>query len=511
MAKKKLLLIAGHGEGDPGACSIWGHEADYTRELATLIQQAIGNKMAVTMYDQSKNCYAQSKQGNVPDYDAYDFTLEVHFNAKAKKDPYGDGTFTGVGGYKHPQNAGVAVAQSILKAVIALGFKEWLLDDSISLLNLNNAQRQGAKYFLLETAFIDDGDDMQFYTENKARFAQAVAQGLMDGLGMRSEAACPQKEGYYRVRKSWEDAKSQIFAGTKENALKLCGTMPGYSVYDPEGGCIYTKETMGLQAASLKGCSEAEYIEKVGALYTEDEKKNGILACVPLAQSILESGYGQTDLAQICNNMHGMKCILSGNTWDGTTWDGDSFYEKVSPEVISGQSVMKTSQFRLYACIEDSIADHAAYLLNAANGSKQRYAGLQGEQDYKKAIQIIKDGSYATDPEYVSKICNIIERWDLTRFNAGKVNNDTTLDSHPNVQGDTGAGKTEDVFIPYMIRTTCDYLYIRRGPGKNYRAVGHIGEIDGFKKDYTIVEEVDGWGRLKSGAGWICLKYTRKV
>ncbi|WP_373218623.1 hypothetical protein, partial [Ruminococcus sp. 5_1_39BFAA] len=33
-AKKKLFLIAGHGEGDPGACSIWGQEANYTRELA---------------------------------------------------------------------------------------------------------------------------------------------------------------------------------------------------------------------------------------------------------------------------------------------------------------------------------------------------------------------------------------------------------------------------------------------------------------------------------------------
>lgn len=37
-AKKKLFLIAGHGEGDPGACSIWGQEANYTRELAKLVK-----------------------------------------------------------------------------------------------------------------------------------------------------------------------------------------------------------------------------------------------------------------------------------------------------------------------------------------------------------------------------------------------------------------------------------------------------------------------------------------
>lgn len=52
---------------------------------------------------------------------------------------------------------------------------------------------------------------------------------------------------------------------------------------------------------------------------------------------------------------------------------------------------------------------NSAYLLNAANGKKQRYAGLAGEKDYRKAAQIIKDGGYATDTKYVSKLVNIIE------------------------------------------------------------------------------------------------------
>ena len=89
-AKKKLFLIAGHGEGDPGACSIWGQEANYTRELAKLVKTAIGSRMSVTLYDTNKNCYAQSKRGNVPAYSDYDMTVEIHFNAKAKADPNGD-------------------------------------------------------------------------------------------------------------------------------------------------------------------------------------------------------------------------------------------------------------------------------------------------------------------------------------------------------------------------------------------------------------------------------------
>lgn len=41
---------------------------------------------------------------------------------------------------------------------------------------------------------------------------------------------------------------------------------------------------------------------------------------------------------------------------------------------------------------------------------------LSGCTDYKTAAQIIKNGGYATDVKYVDKICSLIERWDLTRF-----------------------------------------------------------------------------------------------
>lgn len=514
MAKKKLLIIAGHGEGDPGACSIWGQEADYTRELATMVKKSIGSKMSVTMYDQKKNCYTQSKCGNVPEYAKYDMTLEIHFNAKAKKDPYGDGRLTGVGGYIHPDNAGRKVARAIIDRVVALGFKEWLLADSTGLLNLNNAQRQGAKYFLLETAFIDDGDDMNFYRDNEEEFAKAIAQGIMDGLGMDSAAGDVEKKEYWRVRKSWEDAVSQKYAmESKEAAIRVCPA--GYSVFDPSGKCVYTKEAYGTQAQSLEGCAEPEYIEAVGAMYTEDERKNGILACVSLAQSILESGYGQTDLAQIGNNMHGMKCTLSGNTWAGTTWNGESFYEKLSPEVENGQEVMRRSQFRCYECIEDSIADHAAYLLNAANGKKRRFEGIQGEKDYRKAIRIIKSGGYATDPEYVDKICNIIERWNLTRFNVGDSEPEGQPEQKPEVpeqkpetpdQGD----HEENGQVLYGIFTDADILSILSEPQKSGKVVGYIQEPEGRKNVYHIVAEKNGYGKLLSGAGCVDLAHVKK-
>ena len=92
----------------------------------------------------------------------------------------------------------------------------------------------------------------------------------------------------------------------------------GYSVYDENGKCVYTVTAKGFQASDLKGLSEADKIKKMAPLYQDCMKKTGMLASVGLAQFCLESGYGTTDLAEFANNLHGMKCSLSGNTWSGS-------------------------------------------------------------------------------------------------------------------------------------------------------------------------------------------------
>lgn len=62
-------------------------------------------------------------------------------------------------------------------------------------------------------------------------------------------------------------------------------------------------------------------------------------------------------------------------------------------------------------------------------------------------------------------------------------------------------------FKPYIIKVTTSALRIRKGPGLNYEQVGLIH----LNESYTIVEEKNGFGKLKSGAGWISLQYTKKV
>lgn len=66
-----------------------------------------------------------------------------------------------------------------------------------------------------------------------------------------------------------------------------------------------------------------------------------------------------------------------------------------------------------------------------------------------------------------------------------------------------------EAFVPYLITTTTDVLNIRKTP--NGEKVGAIREKEGHKNKYTIVEEKNGWGRLKSGAGWISLEFCKKA
>lgn len=297
----------------------------------------------------------------------------------------------------------------------------------------------------------------------------------------------------------------------------------------------------GVQGVELNGLSDDAVISKVGPLFTEDEKSSGVLACISLAQFILESGYGHSELATAANNFFGMKKSLSGNTWPNSKWDGTSVYTKDTQEQnADGTFQTVTAEFRKYPCLERSIADHSAYLLGAKKGNDYRYPSIATIKDYKVVAQIIKDGGYATSIDYVDKLCSIIEKWNLTQYNAtadtpvapqdvkyyrvrttwGDANSQkgaftsltnakTCADANPGykvydwdgnqVYPEPVSGSTFPQ-CPFSVEVIVPDLNYRAEPcmGKNVRGVTGIGT-------FTIVEVKDGWGHLKSGAGWIWL------
>ena len=249
----------------------------------------------------------------------------------------------------------------------------------------------------------------------------------------------------------------------------------------------------GTQASVFADISEKDAVSVIGELCREDMKKSGILASISAAQFILESGYGKSELGQNANNMFGMKKSLSGNTWTGSTWDGTSVYTKKTQEQnADGSYETITADFRKYSCVEDSVADHSAYLLGAKNGRSLRYKGIKGMTDYKKVAQLIKDGGYATSLTYVDKLCSVIEKWNLTQYDV--LETQEPVPSTPDTV-------TEFPATPFTVKVLIDDLNYRSEPSMNGTVKGQTG-----KGVFTIVEENDGWGRLKSGAGWIWLE-----
>jgi flagellum-specific peptidoglycan hydrolase FlgJ len=228
----------------------------------------------------------------------------------------------------------------------------------------------------------------------------------------------PELEKWYRVRKNWDDAGTQLGAYKDlDNAKANCPT--GYSVYDWKGKVVYTNSTVmtGTQTSEFVGLSETAAAARLLEICRPIAEKNDLFPSVCAAQTILESGYCTTELAKKANNVCGMKANLSGNTWAGSTWDGVSkVHIRTAEQDKSGNVYHVNTDFRKYSCIEDSVADRCAYLLDAKNGSKLRYDGIQKCQNYRKQIELIRAGGYATDVAYVDKICNIIERFDLAKY-----------------------------------------------------------------------------------------------
>ncbi len=253
------------------------------------------------------------------------------------------------------------------------------------------------------------------------KFKMAIA----DSVELKSDTVT---KDYYRVRKTWADSKSQLGAyKVLENAQNNCPA--GYHVFDNKGNVVYTPSNTtsvtveGTQASQITGTEQ----ERAGQLSKIIHKtdKSGINHSLTCGQAILESGYCTTELAVNANNLFGMKCTLSGNTWP-SVWNGKDYYTKYSLEYENGQWVNRKAKFRKYPCIEDSIKDHSMYLMNAMKGSARRYPDIEKIKNYKNAIRLVKAGGYATDPDYVGKLENIIEKYKLYACDGDKRTDDTS-------------------------------------------------------------------------------------
>lgn len=182
-----ILLICGHGAGDPGACAKKYQEADLVREMGPKIKEGLKNYAEVTLFDTTKNMYKHLKAGNPFNFKMFDYVFELHFNA-CVNDADGNGKTTGTEILVHTSEKGVSVEKAILKNIVALGFTDRGVKKRSNLLNMNTCKgKQGISYALLETCFIDDVDDMKLYQKKKDAVIDAIVQGIISGFKLKSK------------------------------------------------------------------------------------------------------------------------------------------------------------------------------------------------------------------------------------------------------------------------------------------------------------------------------------
>ncbi len=119
---------------------------------------------------------------------------------------------------------------------------------------------------------------------------------------------------------------------------------------------------------------------------------------VLVAQAILESGWGQSDLATKHHNYFGIK---AGSKWSGKV------VEYKTREVINGREEMQTASFRSYASPEEGLRDYINFIAHSPYFSE----ALQFPDDDGAYLDILvgREVKYATDPNYKQLILDIIE------------------------------------------------------------------------------------------------------
>ena len=266
-----------------------------------------------------------------------------------------------------------------------------------------------------QTGWVTIKKKVFYYSEDGTK--QTGLQEVKGNLYFFSTAGSPQNIG--RIRTGWKTIGDKKYyfrpTGTAGNLYgaayrNTTVKIDGKNYTFGEDGNATEKKTQAQVTEAQK-----RFIEKVGALAHADMLSTGVLASVTVAQAIVESGFGTSTLATKANNLFGMKATLSSSTWK-SDWDGKT-YAVNTQEYINGSYITIKADFRKYPDYAASVADHSAYLTGAKlSDGKLRYEGLVGCKDYTKAATIIKKGGYATAPNYVPALCDVIERYNLTTY-----------------------------------------------------------------------------------------------
>lgn len=195
-----------------------------------------------------------------------------------------------------------------------------------------------------------------------------------------------------------------------------------------------------------------DYITKYSRAAVLSMDRIGVPASIVLAQGVLESSAGTSDLATAANNHFGIKC--SGN-WTGKT------YKKIDDD-RDPQGNPVESCFRSYATVEESFVDHGQFLRDPRKSTRYGFLFNLDRTDYKAWARGLQSAGYATSPDYADRLINLIERYKLYEYDSPG----SRPTSFPTEGG--GPGQPATPVGP-------------NAPGQKAEATGRIGRVNDVK------------------------------
>lgn len=171
-----------------------------------------------------------------------------------------------------------------------------------------------------------------------------------------------------------------------------------------------------------------QYVEQYAEYAIEQQRKYGVPASVTLAQGILESANGRSQLSRECNNHFGIK---AGQSW----LDAGGQYGIYTDD-------RPNEKFCKYATVGDSYEHHSLIL---KNNSRYSACFALAQDDYRGWCNGLQKAGYASSGQYASSLISVIERMDLTKYDRMAVERGPLT---PTSDIQTSAGQSSDYSFP---------------------------------------------------------------
>lgn len=159
------------------------------------------------------------------------------------------------------------------------------------------------------------------------------------------------------------------------------------------------------ELAALIDAEQDGFISQIAPISVAMQDLYGTRPSISIAQAILESDWGQSDLAAQYNNLYGVK-------------GGEEPYTVSLPtlEYVDGEWVSVEANFKVYDSWTSSIEDHAQLMREGTSWNPEQYREVVEAPTYREAAYALQQAGYATDPGYPEKLIGLIEAYELDRY-----------------------------------------------------------------------------------------------